>query len=34
VLGGQAWLTGTDKALFDGLEAARFEVRDGTIFGS
>ncbi len=30
-LGGQAWLTGTDAALFEGLEAARFDVRDGTI---
>lgn len=30
-LGGQAWLTGTDAALFEGLEAARFDVRDGAI---
>ncbi|MGL6044036.1 MAG: DNA replication/repair protein RecF, partial [Sandaracinobacteroides sp.] len=28
-LGGQAWLTGTDPALFEGLEAARFSVVDG-----
>lgn len=28
-LGGQVWLTGTDDALFDGLEAARFVVADG-----
>jgi DNA replication and repair protein RecF len=31
-LGGQAWLSGTDAALFEGLDAARFEVRDGMIF--
>lgn len=30
-LGGQAWLTGTDAALFEGLEAARYEIRDGAI---
>ena len=30
-LGGQAWLTGTDTALFEGLEAARFRVEDGAI---
>ncbi len=30
-LGGQAWLTGTDATLFDGLEAARFRVEDGVI---
>lgn len=28
-LGGQAWLTGTDTALFDGLDAARFDVEGG-----
>lgn len=33
-LGGQAWLTGTDPGLFEGLEAARFDVRDGTIFAA
>ena len=32
-LGGQAWLTGTDRSLFDafGDRAQRFEVSDGTI---
>jgi DNA replication and repair protein RecF len=30
-LGGQAWLTGTDAALFQGLEAARFAVVDGAV---
>ena len=30
-LGGQVWLTGTDQALFEGLEAARFGVVDGSI---
>lgn len=30
-LGGQAWLTGTDPGLFAGLEAARFDVRDGLV---
>lgn len=30
-LGGQAWLSGTDMALFDGLEAARFAVCDGAV---
>lgn len=30
-LGGQTWLTGTDPALFQGLEAARYAVRDGTV---
>jgi DNA replication and repair protein RecF len=30
-LGGQAWLTGTDPALFEGLEAARYWVRDGLV---
>ncbi len=30
-LGGQVWLTGTDAALFEGLEAARFDVRDGAV---
>lgn len=30
-LGGQAWLTGTDAALFQGLEAARFHVADGAV---
>lgn len=33
-LGGQAWLTGTDAALFEGLEAARFRVEDGAIFAA
>lgn len=28
-LGGQAWLSGTDPALFDGLAAARYEVANG-----
>ncbi len=28
-LGGQAWLTGTDVGLFEGLEAARFHVANG-----
>jgi DNA replication and repair protein RecF len=32
-LGGQAWLTGTDAGLFTGLEAACFEVHDGTVLG-
>jgi DNA replication and repair protein RecF len=32
-LGGQAWLTGTDRSLFDafGDRAQRFEVSDGTV---
>jgi DNA replication and repair protein RecF len=30
-LGGQAWLTGTDPALFQGLEAARYAVRNGEV---
>jgi DNA replication and repair protein RecF len=30
-LGGQAWLTGTDSALFTGLDAARFQVAGGTV---
>jgi DNA replication and repair protein RecF len=30
-LGGQAWLTGTDAGLFDGLDAARFRVVDGAV---
>ena len=32
-LGAQAWLTGTDRALFQGLarDAQGFEVRDGTM---
>jgi DNA replication and repair protein RecF len=30
-LGGQAWLSGTDAALFDGLDAARHDVRDGRV---
>jgi DNA replication and repair protein RecF len=30
-LGSQAWLTGTDPALFEGLEAARFSVVDGLV---
>ncbi|WP_448582713.1 DNA replication/repair protein RecF [Thermaurantiacus sp.] len=30
-LGGQAWLSGTDMAPFAGLEAARFEVRNGQV---
>lgn len=32
-LGGQAWLTGTDAALFEGLEALRFPVSGGRIAG-
>jgi DNA replication and repair protein RecF len=31
LLGGQAWLTGTDAPLFDCLEAARFLVDDGAV---
>jgi DNA replication and repair protein RecF len=31
LLGGQAWLTGTDEALFAGLEAARYCVADGAV---
>ncbi len=31
LLGGQAWLSGTDPALFDGLEAARFDIRNGSV---
>jgi DNA replication and repair protein RecF len=31
LLGGQAWLSGTDAALFEGLDAARYLVRDGTV---
>jgi DNA replication and repair protein RecF len=34
LLGGQAWLTGTDEALFEGLEAARYRVRDGRAEGA
>lgn len=30
-LGGQAWLTGTDPALFDGLDAARYAVSGGQL---
>ena len=30
-LGGQAWATGTDAALFDGLEGARFHVSGGRV---
>ncbi|TPE58830.1 DNA replication/repair protein RecF [Sandaracinobacter neustonicus] len=30
-LGGQAWLTGTDPLLFEGLEAARYTVSEGAI---
>lgn len=30
-LGGQAWLTGTDPLLFEGLEAARYSVSEGAI---
>jgi DNA replication and repair protein RecF len=32
-LGGQAWLTGTDRSLFDafGDRAQCFEVSDGTV---
>jgi DNA replication and repair protein RecF len=30
-LGGQSWLTGTEPALFEGLDAARHIVRDGTV---
>ncbi len=30
-LGGQAWLTGTDDALFEGLDAARYKVSEGEI---
>lgn len=30
-LGGQAWLTGTDPAMFEGLDAARFHVADGAV---
>lgn len=30
-LGGQAWLTGTDPALFEGLDAARFHVSAGAV---
>lgn len=29
-LGGQAWLTGTEFALFEGLEGARFALENGT----
>ena len=31
LLGGQAWLSGTDAALFAGLDAAHFDVRDGSV---
>jgi len=31
LLGGQAWLSGTDTALFEGLDAARFDVHDGSV---
>ena len=30
-LGGQVWLTGTDAMLFDGLDAARYEVQGGVV---
>jgi DNA replication and repair protein RecF len=30
-LGGQVWLTGTEPALFDGLDGARFTVESGTV---
>lgn len=30
-LGGQAWLTGTDVALFEPLEAARFRIEAGSV---
>lgn len=30
-LGGQAWLTGTDEALFAGLEAARYRIEEGRV---
>ena len=30
-LGGQAWMTGTDAQLFDGLEAVRYGVAQGAI---
>jgi DNA replication and repair protein RecF len=30
-LGGQVWLTGTEFALFNGLDAARFEVAGGKV---
>jgi DNA replication and repair protein RecF len=30
-LGGQVWMTGTDQALFEGLDAARHAVRDGVV---
>jgi DNA replication and repair protein RecF len=33
-LGGQAWLTGTDEALFEGLAAARIRVVDGAVIPS
>ena len=32
-LGGQSWLTGTDSTLFDGLDAARYEVAQGAVIG-
>ena len=31
LLGGQSWLTGTDATLFEGLDAARYAVREGKI---
>lgn len=31
LLGGQAWLSGTDAALFEGLDGARFEIRNGSV---
>lgn len=31
MLGGQAWLSGTDAALFEGLDAARFDIRNGSV---
>jgi DNA replication and repair protein RecF len=30
-LGGQAWLSGTDPALFAGLDAARFTLSEGAV---
>ncbi len=32
-LGGQSWMTGTDSALFAGLDAARYEVAHGRVSG-
>jgi len=31
LLGGQAWLSGTDAALFEGLDAARFAICNGSV---